>query len=96
MRLLAIFLAVGCVFVGFGKQIRPSFAPSPSKVCSIPLLEVPHSNPNKRFNRFAVPSPPHPDHLQVAPPAPPCHMDQNFFRPRGPAPKPLPPLPRKP
>lgn len=91
MRLLALFLAVACASAVFGQQIRPpNFAPSPPKVCSIPLLEVPHFNPNKRFNRFAVPAPPHPDHLQVAPPAPPCRMDQNLFRPKRPEPKPLP------
>lgn len=102
MRLLAIVLAVIWALAAFGQQVKPpSFGAKPpanqSKVCSIPLLEVPHlQNPNRRFNRFAIPAPPHPDHLQVAPPAPPCRRNENSFRRQRPEPPPFPPLPRRP
>jgi hypothetical protein len=96
VRLFLFSLAIVCALAAFGQQVKP---PGPGnrtmtnepKVCSIPLLEVPHfQNPNKRFNRFSIPAPPHPDHLQVAPPAPPCRIDQNLFRPKREEPKPFP------
>lgn len=101
MGRLVFSLAVVSAVTALGQQMRPpNSGPAPAarepKVCSIPLLEVPYQNPDRRFNRFSIPVPPHPDHLQVQPPAPPCHMDQNSFRPKGQGPKPLPPLPRRP
>lgn len=51
-------------------------APSPPKVCSIPLLNVLQGKPAVDFDRMVIPIPPsaatdaHMDH--VTPPAPPC------------------------
>jgi len=64
----------------------------PPRVCSIPLVEVPHqsgASVSDRMPRLPATSP---DHNQIPPPAPPCTADSRFrpkqLTPRFHGPKP--------
>jgi hypothetical protein len=65
-----------------------------SNVCSIPLLEPPGFHEHlKSFDRMAIPSPRSLDHNQISPPAPPCTINRESWRPKM---LPKPPLRRTP
>lgn len=98
MRLCLFLLLVAPMLPG--NEIKPpdfqrTVPAESSHVCSIPLLEPPafhksHHYP-RRFDRFAIPSPPSLDRNQIPPPAPPCNLQRETIQlkvlPKPPAPR---------
>ena len=76
-----------------GKLAVPNRMAAPPRVCSIPLVEVPHQHDPGTWDRMPRLPATSPDHNQIPPLAPPCTADNrvqpkrqapHFYGPKGP------------